>query len=93
MIIFTPSNHKTQGNDEMTNTNQIVNMKLTGINKKNGKREEIAGTYGLAYVDSKKELDMRAWFLKEVKSGDWDNYFTDFAIEVTRTTTELEVVA
>ena len=77
----------------MNNTNQIVSMKLTGINKKNNEREEIAGTWGLEYVDSKKELDMRAWFIKEVKSGDWDAHFTDFAIEVTRTTTELEVVA
>lgn len=82
-----------KGENAMTNTNQIVNMKLTGLNKKNNKREEIAGTHGLQYVSAKKERDMRAWFVKEVKSGDWDEYFTDFVIEVTRASTEVEAVA
>jgi predicted transcriptional regulator len=71
----------------------IVNMKLTAINKKNGEREEIAGTTGYDYINSKKELDMRAWFVKEVQSGAWDEHFSDFRIEVARAVVESEVAA
>lgn len=77
----------------MENTNKIVAMKLTGINKKRGEREEIAGTWGVEYMTEEKIADIHSWLVKESKNPEWTDHFEHLQIEVTKTFAEIQVVA
>ena len=81
------------GENAMTNTNKIVGLKLTGINKKRGGREEIAGTWGVSYMTEEKIAEVRAWLIKESQNPEWTSHFEHLQIEVTKTFAEIEAVA
>lgn len=86
---------------ELTNTgenamknqeNRIVGMKLTGIRKTTGEREEIAGTTGFEIMDNKRVADIYDWLISIVVDGEFDDYFENYEIEAVKTFTETSLV-
>lgn len=81
------------GENAMTNTeNKIVGMKLTGIRKTTGEREEIAGTTGFEVMGNKRIVEIYDWLISIVVDGEFDDHFENYEIEAVKTFTETSLV-